>query len=154
MIQLRGYHFHNKGYDSFSFAYVRDTLIKNLLEKNVKLPGKDGVETEIPIKDLGIGYPVIASELGRPHEVTIDDPDARGRQGRRQERQARRRARGPQKDRQALRLHAAIFLAAQAAGEATGNRSRASEGQGRRRARRGSSRQSLVQFDEPNDGST
>jgi hypothetical protein len=71
VIELRCHHFHNKDPDSSSFSYVRDTLIKDLREKKVNIPGKDGQVSEVLVKDLGIGYPVIVSEIGK----LVDDVD-------------------------------------------------------------------------------
>ncbi|HEX3727592.1 MAG TPA: pilus assembly protein PilM [Pirellulales bacterium] len=64
VIQLRGYHYHNKHLDASDSTtrFVRDTLIKQLREGKVKLAGKDGKDQEVSVKDLGIGYPVIVSD--------------------------------------------------------------------------------------------
>ena len=55
---------------------MRDTLIKNLREGKVQLVGKDGKQTELSVKDLGISYPAIVSELGRPKPQEIIDPNS------------------------------------------------------------------------------
>ncbi len=77
VIQLRGCHYHNnETQESQGASYVRDTLIKNLREAKIKLLGKDGKETELPIKDLGIGYPVIVSQIRRLENEAIADPNS------------------------------------------------------------------------------
>ncbi len=77
VIQLRGYHYHNReSQDSEGPTYVSDTLIKNLREMKIKLVGKGGQETELPIKELGVGYPVIVSAIEKVKVDTIVDPYA------------------------------------------------------------------------------
>jgi type IV pilus assembly protein PilM len=76
VIQLRGHHFHNEDLNLQTAAFVRETLMKNLREKKVELADKDGKVTELPIKDLGIGYPVIISPMGRWVIEERDDPNA------------------------------------------------------------------------------
>ena len=63
VIELRCHHYHNKQLDSQGFVYVRDTLIKKLRNAEITLVGKDGQSVKIPIKDLGIGYPVIPKPI-------------------------------------------------------------------------------------------
>jgi hypothetical protein len=74
VIQLRGYHYHNKHPETRGSVYVRDRLIKNLREAEISLPGKDGKLTKLPIKDLGIGYPVIV-KFDKLVPETIPDPN-------------------------------------------------------------------------------
>jgi type IV pilus assembly protein PilM len=82
VIQLSGYHYHNKDtHESQGAGYVRDTLIKNLREAKIKLIGKDGQETELPIKELGIGYPVIVSEIRPLVPEQWVDPNALSTKG-------------------------------------------------------------------------
>ena len=67
IVELRGYHLHNsldepkvdlRGDEGWEF--VQNTLIKNLEDGTVKLPdGPNGEPIEVPIKELGIKYPVI-----------------------------------------------------------------------------------------------
>ena len=77
VIQLKGYHYHNKdSFESLGAGFVRDTLIKNLREAKIKLVGKDDQETEWSIKELGIGYPVIASEIRPLSTEQWEDPNA------------------------------------------------------------------------------
>jgi type IV pilus assembly protein PilM len=74
VIQLRGYHYHNKPGDVAGTGpwFVRRTLIENLRNKKVTIADKDGKPAEIAIKDLGIGYPVITSLFGAPVNETIN----------------------------------------------------------------------------------
>ncbi|HEY2894312.1 MAG TPA: type IV pilus assembly protein PilM [Pirellulales bacterium] len=73
VIQLRGEHYHNK--QSEGGAYVRDTLVKNLREKEIVLPGKDGKPEKMPLKELGIGYPVIVETSGKILDETLTDAE-------------------------------------------------------------------------------
>ncbi|HTM54649.1 MAG TPA: type IV pilus assembly protein PilM [Pirellulales bacterium] len=79
IIQLRGEHFHNKQSQDSAYvqgsAYVRDTLVKNLREKEIELPGKDGKPEKLPLKELGIGYPVILETSGRILDETLTDAE-------------------------------------------------------------------------------
>ena len=56
-------------------GFVRDTLVKNLRDKVVTLIGADGKEEKIPLKDLGIGYPVIVKKSGGIFSVEVPDPN-------------------------------------------------------------------------------
>jgi type IV pilus assembly protein PilM len=78
VIQLRGYHYHNKPGDLAGTGpwFVRRTLIENLRSKKVTIADKDGKPAEIAIKDLGIGYPVITSMFGAPVNETINVDEA------------------------------------------------------------------------------
>jgi type IV pilus assembly protein PilM len=77
VIQLKGYHYHNKdSFESLGAGFVRDTLIKNLRDAKIKLVGKDDQVTEWSIKELGIGYPVIASEIRPLSTEQWVDPNA------------------------------------------------------------------------------
>ncbi|MGD9722216.1 MAG: type IV pilus assembly protein PilM [Pirellulales bacterium] len=71
VIQLVGYHYHNKDLQMSGSTFVRDTLIKQLRDGKVKLPGKDGQPTEVSTKDLGISHPVIVSEIVAPRLVEL-----------------------------------------------------------------------------------
>ena len=55
---------------------MRNTIVKQLREGKVKLPGKDGKEVELPLKDLGIGYPVIVSDNIAMVPQQVMDPNA------------------------------------------------------------------------------
>lgn len=76
VIQIKGYHFHNKHLNDQSAKFVRDTLIRNLQEKKILLPdGPNRKMKLVPIKDLGIGYPVIVQSW-RVRPVEMRDPNA------------------------------------------------------------------------------
>ncbi len=76
VVQLIGYHYHNNNLEMQGSAFVRDTLIKNLREATIKLPGKDGQLTDVAVRELGISHPVIVSKIRVPRPVTITDPNA------------------------------------------------------------------------------
>jgi hypothetical protein len=59
VIQLTGYHYHNDDFIHRTATFVQETLAQNLREKKVKVIDHTGATAEIPIKELGIGYPVI-----------------------------------------------------------------------------------------------
>ena len=80
VVQLRGYHLHNNDLHNSGSVFLRDTLIKNLNEAIVELPGKDGKLAKVSIKDLGISHPVIVSQIGTPRTIPYPagDPIAEG----------------------------------------------------------------------------
>jgi len=68
VIQLKAHHFHNKNKEAG--GYVIGTLIKNLQEKSITLPDKDGKPEQVKISELGLTYPVLAlSEQLKPFEI-------------------------------------------------------------------------------------
>ncbi len=80
VIQLKGYHYHNSNHLKQSWEYLRSTLIHNLEKGSVDLPvdsgdGKPPLLTVVPIKDLGISCPVIATRAKLEDEV-VETPDA------------------------------------------------------------------------------
>ncbi len=75
VVQLTGYHYHNNKLETQGSTFIRDTLIKNLREGKVLLPGKDGELAEVAVRDLGISHPVIVSEINVPRPVSIVDPN-------------------------------------------------------------------------------
>ncbi|MFM7205660.1 MAG: type IV pilus assembly protein PilM [Planctomycetaceae bacterium] len=61
VVQIRGHHFHNGEQGNEGEQFVRGTLVRNLLPDGDGVPvsaGKKSGET-VPVKELGIGYPVI-----------------------------------------------------------------------------------------------
>ncbi len=78
VVEIRGYHLHNNeeevGFASGS-SFVRDTLIKQLREGEVMLADKDGNPLKLTVKELGIGYPVIVSDIGSLIPWQIPDPN-------------------------------------------------------------------------------
>jgi type IV pilus assembly protein PilM len=60
VIQLKGYHHHNKLNGIEGAQFVREQFMKRLESDKVPLPvGKKHATVLVPIKDLGIGYPVL-----------------------------------------------------------------------------------------------
>jgi type IV pilus assembly protein PilM len=90
IIELRGYHLHNsldepkvelRGDEGWDF--VQNTIIKNLENGTVQLPDGPGRQPiEVPIKDLGIKYPVILTFERIKKEIyspeAVDDTAAGG----------------------------------------------------------------------------
>ncbi len=75
VVELRGYHFHNEDPDHRMAFYLQETLLENLRSKKVKLIDAEGNTSEVSVKELGIGYPVIVTSPGRYQETTITDSD-------------------------------------------------------------------------------
>lgn len=65
VIELAGHHFHNEPHHKPDEAaqFLRSTLIRNLLGKGAKVIVSGGPRAgeKVPVKDLGIGFPVIVS---------------------------------------------------------------------------------------------
>jgi type IV pilus assembly protein PilM len=68
VIELRGYHLHNRLVDQKvevgdeAQQFIINTFFKNLESGTVKLPdGPNGALVDVPIKDLGIRYPVVVT---------------------------------------------------------------------------------------------
>ncbi len=84
VIQLVGHHFHNSDAKDKENTidrgdegelFVRRTLIRNLQEGTVRLPdGEGGEMIDVPLKDLGISYPVVVTK--EPIIRTTYDPNA------------------------------------------------------------------------------
>ena len=75
VIQINAHHFHNEDERNFALQYVRGTLLKALQSKGVKIPQVvDGkiVEATVPLKELGVDYPVA---LGEGTTVSVVHPD-------------------------------------------------------------------------------
>ena len=63
VVQIRGYHLHNNDRMNQGAQFLRSTLIEDLDGATVKVPAADGKGTiDVPIRDLGISFPVIFSE--------------------------------------------------------------------------------------------
>jgi type IV pilus assembly protein PilM len=73
VIQLTGYHYHNDDFIHRTATFVQETLAQNLREKKVKVIDHTGAETEIPIKELGIGYPVILTNQSDYRNTQVVD---------------------------------------------------------------------------------
>ena len=69
VFQIRGYHYHNSGNpDDEGARYVRKTLLTNLAEMKLKLPGE---EKEISMAERGILFPVLVRP-GTIVDTTLD----------------------------------------------------------------------------------
>ena len=77
IIELKGYHFHNSDTSNEGREFIEHTLFHELEEGKVQLPdGEGGALVEVPIKDLGISYPVVITQ---PRIRTVNfDPEAIG----------------------------------------------------------------------------
>jgi type IV pilus assembly protein PilM len=80
IIEITGYHFHNSDpkntddplRENEGPRFIRNTLVKTLQEGSVRLPSSTGEIVDVPMKDLGIAYPVIAPPLGLIKDVRFD----------------------------------------------------------------------------------
>ncbi|MBX9788001.1 MAG: type IV pilus assembly protein PilM [Pirellulales bacterium] len=69
VFQIRGYHYHNSGNpDNEGAQYVRKTLLTNLAEMKLQLPGE---EKELSMAERGIMFPVLINP-GTIVETTLD----------------------------------------------------------------------------------
>lgn len=73
VIELKGFHYYNEERDNRGATFVRRTFLKELLDGSVELPPnpRTGVSQTVPIRSLGIGYPVLidVKEIGVPAVV-------------------------------------------------------------------------------------
>ncbi len=75
VIQLTGYHYHNRDPNNEAGRFVNNTLIQNLLEGSVELPdGENDTLVQVSLADLGISHPWLVE--GSNIEEEILDPDA------------------------------------------------------------------------------
>lgn len=74
VVQLEGYHYHNRARDNSGAQYVRNTLIDNLDRGFVELVNSQGETELVSMKELGISHPIIAVDQV-PRDTTIDNPD-------------------------------------------------------------------------------
>jgi type IV pilus assembly protein PilM len=82
VIQLTGYHYHNKDQTNQTMRFLKDTLFKNLEEGTVMLPDGYDLENnkvtgeliEVPIKDLGISRVWLVDDKALQPEII--DPNA------------------------------------------------------------------------------
>ncbi|MEX0585645.1 MAG: hypothetical protein WD176_03310, partial [Pirellulales bacterium] len=82
VIELKGHHYHNNDPANAGGVYVQQTLIKNLAQGFVELPGKDGKPEKVAIKDLGVQYPVLvySSDLKDVPNPAYDPTDPASKQ--------------------------------------------------------------------------
>jgi type IV pilus assembly protein PilM len=63
IIEIKGYHFHNSDTSNEGREFIEHTLFHELEEGKVQLPdGDGGALIDVPIKDLGISYPVVITQ--------------------------------------------------------------------------------------------
>lgn len=74
VVQLEGYHYHNRTRDNSGAQYVRNTLIDNLDRGFVELINEKGETELVSMKELGISHPIIAVDQV-PRDTTIPNPD-------------------------------------------------------------------------------
>ncbi len=72
IIQLSGYHYHNKNKSDFGADYLRRTLIAALKDKNKKI---DLIGGQFTLQELGIGYPVIVTKVTSLKTKVIINPN-------------------------------------------------------------------------------
>lgn len=78
VLQLTGYHYHNRDVagGTQGAEYVRNTLIRDLANGEVLLPGPGGQGGElVSMKDMGVGYPVLVDPR-RIRVVKVNNPYA------------------------------------------------------------------------------
>jgi len=83
LVTITGYHYHNSDTPGGSQGaqYVRDTLIANLRNMQVRLPRDDGqAEEMVSMEELGIRYPALI-DPGRPVPVTERNPNVTAPRG-------------------------------------------------------------------------
>ena len=77
VVQIRGYHFHNADRVDEGATFLRRTLIEALDGSMVRVPTADGKQMiEVPIRELGISYPVILQDSGGATEVQVPNAKA------------------------------------------------------------------------------
>jgi type IV pilus assembly protein PilM len=76
VIQLRGYHYHNKHRGLEGAQFVREQFLKRLENDKVTLPvGKNHAPEQVSIKDMGISYPVLINPSQIDNEEMLN-PEA------------------------------------------------------------------------------
>jgi type IV pilus assembly protein PilM len=88
VIQMRGYHLHNRLPDQNvevgdeAQQFIINTFFKNLESGTVKLPdGPKGAPVDVPIKDLGIRYPVVVTTEKTKSVQYLSEPSDEGTTG-------------------------------------------------------------------------
>ncbi len=76
IVRISGHHYHNADQMNQGAQFVRNTLIEQLRNGKVDLPGTTrGAMESISMKELGIGYPVLVNPL-RVFEEDVVDPSS------------------------------------------------------------------------------
>ncbi len=85
VFQLRGHHYHNKKNDPNQGAvFLAKTLLKNLRQNEIEIPLEErqqGGPTKFPIKNLGIGYPVLVHQKAIDYGFKLEVEDLDGDEG-------------------------------------------------------------------------
>ncbi|HEX3999970.1 MAG TPA: type IV pilus assembly protein PilM [Pirellulales bacterium] len=72
VIQIVGHHYHNQDPGNEGAEYIRRTLLRNLIDKPIPLPDKDGKLISLLPKDMGISYPVLVrATRAEPEDVPL-----------------------------------------------------------------------------------
>jgi hypothetical protein len=76
-VEIKGHHYYNdpKNRRAGGQQHIRDTIIRNLQSKPIKLPGMNGVEQLFTPQELGIGYVLLVSDE-IPYKEKIANPNA------------------------------------------------------------------------------
>lgn len=76
VVQLTGYHYHNKDKSNQTSRFVNNTLIKNLEEGFIELPdGPDDEMVRVSFADLGISHPwIVQDKQIQKIEKNLDEP--------------------------------------------------------------------------------
>jgi len=78
IIEIQGYHYFNRDLRKGGAAHVRSTLLKELERGSVMLKSKSdgtGVPIKFAMKELGIGFPILALESGQPALTPVPNPE-------------------------------------------------------------------------------
>jgi len=78
IIEIQGYHYFNKSLSKGGAVHVRSTLLKELERGSVALPTRSdgtGPLIEFTMKELGIGFPILAAESGQPAPTQVPNPE-------------------------------------------------------------------------------
>ena len=77
VVELSGYHFHNspQWLQMQGSEYVKRTLVKDLMEGSVSLPGPDGQPMSFTNKEMGISHVLIAHDGGISKNREFENPD-------------------------------------------------------------------------------
>ena len=75
VIELKGYHYFNDNFAKGGPTHVRNTLLTNLLAGKVTLPVPGVGPVEFTMQELGINYPTLAVDGGKPVPVKLPNPN-------------------------------------------------------------------------------
>jgi len=76
VIELSGYHYFNKVRRTSGANHVRNNFLKKLEEGSIVLPINSAGDTEtFTMKEMGISFPILATDSGEPQTVRVPNPD-------------------------------------------------------------------------------